>query len=61
VHQNTTLVDTQKYQKVVNSQGKLITLKENFLNIGKHMLETSYALNLGQLLKIAHELKRFFW
>jgi hypothetical protein len=58
VHQNTTLVDTQKYQEVVNSQGKLITLKENFLDIGKHMLKTSYTLNLGQLLKITHELKR---
>ncbi len=25
------------------------------------MLETSYTLNLGQLFKIAHELKRYFW
>jgi hypothetical protein len=25
------------------------------------MRETSYILNLGQLLKIAHELKRYFW
>jgi hypothetical protein len=30
--------------------------EEFFLNIGKQMLETSYTLNLGQLLKIAHKL-----
>jgi phage terminase large subunit-like protein len=32
---------------VMNSQGKLITVEEIFLNIGKKMLKTSYALNLG--------------
>jgi len=25
------------------------------------MLKTSYILNLGQLLKIAHELKKYLW
>jgi len=25
------------------------------------MLKTSYTLNLGQLLKIAHELKKYLW
>jgi hypothetical protein len=45
----------------VNSQGKLITIKEIFLDIGKKMLETSYALNLGQLFKIVLELKRYIW
>ncbi len=30
-----------------------------FLNIGKWMLETSYTLNLRQLFKITHELKRY--
>jgi hypothetical protein len=44
----------------MNSQGKLITLEEIFLDIGKQMLETSYTLNLGQLLKIVSELKRYF-
>ncbi len=42
-------------------QGKLIPIEEFFLDIGKEMQETSYTLNLGQLLKIAHELKRYFW
>ncbi|CAM6041663.1 unnamed protein product, partial [Sphagnum compactum] len=44
-----------------NSQGKLIIVEEIFLDISKHMLETSYTLNLGQLLKIAPELKRYLW
>ncbi len=39
---NIIFVDAQKFQ-VVNSQGKLII--EIFLDIGKQMLETSYALN----------------
>ncbi len=47
---NTPLVVAQKYQEIVNSQGKLITVKEIFLDIGKQMLETSYTLNLRQLL-----------
>jgi hypothetical protein len=58
---NTTLVETQKSQEIMNSQGKLITIKEIFIDIGKHMLETSYILNLRQLLKIAPELKRSPW
>jgi hypothetical protein len=35
--------------------------KRDFLDIGKHMLETSYTLNLGQLFKITLELKRYLW
>jgi hypothetical protein len=31
----------------------LITIEEIVLDIGKQMFETSYNLNLGQLLKIA--------
>ncbi len=54
---NTSPTGAQKSQEVVNSQGKLIIVKEIFLDIGKQMLETSYTLNLGQLFKIAHELK----
>jgi hypothetical protein len=50
---NSVLMDAQKSQEVVNSQGKLITIKHIFLDINKQMLETSYTLNLGQLLKIA--------
>jgi hypothetical protein len=44
---NTTFMEAQKYQKIVNSQEKLITVEESFLNIGKQMLKTSYNLNLG--------------
>ncbi len=47
--------------EVVNSQAKLIIVEDIFLDIGKQMLETSYTLNLGQLLKIALELKRYIW
>jgi dsDNA-specific endonuclease/ATPase MutS2 len=58
---NTTLMEAHKYQEVVNSQEKLITLEEIFLDIGKQMLETSYTLNLGHLLKIAPKLKKYLW
>ncbi len=58
---NTTPMDAHKYKKIVNSQGKLITLKEIFLEIGKQMLERNYILNLGQLFKIAPKLKRYLW
>jgi hypothetical protein len=40
---NTNLVDTQK---VMNSQGKLITIEEMFLDIGKQMLGLYFELNL---------------
>ncbi len=50
-----------KILKVVNSQRKLITMEEIFLDITKQMLETSYTLNLRQLLKIALELKSYLW
>jgi hypothetical protein len=55
----TILVDTQKSQEVMNSQGKLIIVEEIFLDIGKKVLKPSYTLNLGKLLKIALELKRY--
>ncbi len=45
----------------MNSLKKLITTKENFLNIGKQMVETSSILNLGHLFKIAPELKKYLW
>jgi hypothetical protein len=35
----------------MNSQKKLITVKEIFLYIGKQMLETNYILNLENYLK----------
>jgi hypothetical protein len=58
---NTTCMEAQKSQEVMNSQEKLITIEEIFLDIGKQMLETNYSLNLGQLPKIAPELKRYLW
>jgi hypothetical protein len=45
----------------MNSQEKLIIIKEIFLDFGKHMLETSYILNLGKLLKITPKFKRYLW
>ncbi len=47
---NTTIVEAQKSQEVMNLQKELMTVKKIFLNIGKKMLETSYTLSLGQLL-----------
>ncbi len=54
-------MDAYKSHEVVHSQGKFITVEEIFLNIGKQMLEISYIWNLGQLLKIVHELKKYLW
>ncbi len=45
----------------MNSQEKLIIIKEIFQYISKLMLETSYALNLGKLLKISFKIKKYLW
>ncbi len=45
----------------MNSQEKLITIAEFFLDISKQMLETKHTLNLGQLLKIAPKFKIYLW
>jgi hypothetical protein len=37
---------------MLNSQEKLLTVEEIFLDISKQILKSSYTLNLGQLLKI---------
>jgi len=55
------MLDLGTIHEVVNSQEKLITIKDIFLNVSKQMLKTSYTLNLQQLLKIAHELKIYLW
>ncbi len=55
---NTTPMESHKYQELVNSQEKLITIKEIFLDIGKQMLETSYTLSLGQMLEIVLKLNK---
>ncbi len=56
---NSTPMEVEKSQEVVNSQKKLIIVEEIFLDIGKQMLETSYTLSLGQLLEITPELKKY--
>jgi hypothetical protein len=40
---------------------KVIYVEEIFQDINKQMLETSYTLNLGQLFKIAPNLKWYMW
>ncbi len=58
---NATPMDAQKSQEVMNSQGKLITIKEIFLDINKEMLKINYTLNLKKLLKIAPKLNKYLW
>jgi len=58
---NTILVEAEKSQEAMNSQEKLNIVEKIFLDIGKQMLETSYTLNLGQLFKIAPEVKKYMW
>jgi len=43
---NIIFMDAHKSQKMVKSQGRLIIIKEIFMDIGKQMLKTSYTLNL---------------
>jgi hypothetical protein len=50
-------IEPKKPKKIVVSQSELISIKEIFQDINKHMLEISYTLNLGQLLKIVLELQ----
>jgi hypothetical protein len=40
---------------------KFIYVEEIFQDINKQMLETNYTLNLGQLFKIAPNLKWYMW
>jgi hypothetical protein len=51
----------RKIFKRVNSEGKLIIVKEIFMDIGNQMLKTSYILSLRELLKITHELMKYLW
>jgi hypothetical protein len=44
---NTTLVEVEKFQEVVNSQEKLIIVEKLFMDISRRMLEISYTLSLG--------------
>ncbi len=58
---NIILMEAHKYQELVNSQEKLITLEEIFLDIGKQMLEISYTLLQGKLFKIVLKFKQYLW
>jgi hypothetical protein len=55
------LLGILKLLESIISQSKLISIEEIFQDINRQMLETSYTLNLGQLLKMALELKRYLW
>ncbi len=52
-------MDAQKSQEIVNSQGKLIKVEENFLDIGKQMLKTSWFLNTKS--KDNHQKKNMYF
>ncbi len=59
---NTTpFIKTPKPQESIVFHNKLISIKEIFQDINRQMLEISYTLNLGQLLKMVHELKIYLW
>jgi hypothetical protein len=55
------ILETPKPLEFVMSQSKLISIEEIFQDINRQMLETNHTLNLGQLLKMALELKRYLW
>jgi hypothetical protein len=38
-----------------------MSMEQIFQDINKQMLETSYTLRLGQLLKIAPDFKKYMW
>jgi hypothetical protein len=43
-----------------NPNNKIMSMEQIFQDINKKMLETTYTLKLGQLLKIAPDLKRIY-
>jgi hypothetical protein len=57
----TPFLETSNPQEYVISQSMLILMEKIFQDISKQMLETSYTLNLGQLLKMVPKLKRYIW
>ncbi len=44
-----------------NPINKVMSMEQIFQNISKQMLETTYTLRLGQLLKITPDLKKYMW
>jgi hypothetical protein len=57
----TPFIETPKPQESIVFHNKLILIKNIFQDINRQMLEISYTLNLGQLLKMVHELKIYLW
>jgi len=56
------LTNLTKLQEVPStSPSKIIFVEEIFQDISKQMLETNYTLNLGQLIKITIDLKKYLW
>ncbi len=45
----------------VNPINKVMSMEQIFQDINKQMLETTYTLRLGQLLKITPNLKKYMW
>jgi hypothetical protein len=46
---------------IVNPINRVMSIKQIFQDISKHMLETTYTLRLGQLLKITLDFKIYMW
>jgi len=44
-----------------NFNNIIMCMEQIFQDINKQMLETTYTLKLGQLLKIALDLKKYMW
>jgi hypothetical protein len=44
-----------------NLINKIMSMEQIFQDINKKMLETTYTLRLGQLLKITSNLKKYMW
>jgi hypothetical protein len=45
----------------VNPINRVMSMEQIFQDINKQMLETTYTLRLGQLLKITLDLKKYMW
>ncbi len=55
-------IEPTKSQEIFStSPSKFIYVEEIFQDINKQMLETSYTLNVGYLLKLAPNLKKYMW
>ncbi len=51
-----------KFQEIPStSPSEIISMEETFQDISKPMLETTYTLNLRQLIKIVPNMKKYLW